>query len=132
MYILNEEKIFSDTCDDRTIAIHSETGIYYGINGLSSQVFNLLSKGTSPAVILAALKKIPSAPEDIEQRLQQFVDYLIEKEILIAGESAAGEVEISLEPAVKDNFELLAIEYADAQELLLADPIEEANEWKQQ
>ncbi|MDR2840267.1 MAG: PqqD family protein [Paludibacter sp.] len=126
--IINEEKIYCDTCADRSIVINSDTGIYYGINGLSSEVFNLLAGGTSVSAILDALKKIPEVPADIEQRLQHFIAELIEKEIFIESITADNEVVINPLLAENDNFTLLITEYADAREMLLADPVHDIDE----
>jgi hypothetical protein len=129
MYEVNERKMFYDTVDDRTIVINSETGIYYGINNFSTTVFEHIIKGAAVAEILAAINKIPDAPADMEQRLQVFVKELQDKEIIIEGPTLPIVVNIKAELAIKDNFALSVIEFADAQEMLLADPIPDMEEF---
>jgi hypothetical protein len=124
MYEINEEKMFYDICDNRTIVINSETGIYYGINDFSTTIFENIVKGSSIPDMLAALHKIPGVPADIDQRLLKFIEELEEKEIIIAGPTVENGANINAEWAIQDDFNLSLIEFADEQELLLADPIE--------
>ncbi|MBD5627397.1 MAG: PqqD family protein [Desulfovibrio sp.] len=128
-YTLNDSKMFSDIADGIAIIINSETGIYYGMNGLGTVVFDTLMSGASDEAVLAALKALPGAPSDMDARLAAFVDKLKKFEIFLPGKAGA-EVEVSIEAPVAeaDEFALLVEEYNDAQELLLADPIHEVKE----
>ena len=129
-YALNESKMFSDIADGIAIVINSETGIYYGMNGLGTAVFDALMAGASTEAVLAALKALPDAPEEVEGRLKGFVDKLKGFEIVIDGEGDGSGVAVTLDPAAAkaDEFVLMVEEYNDAQELLLADPIHEVKE----
>lgn len=128
-YALNESKMFSDIADGIAIIINSETGIYYGMNGLGTVVFDSLMSGAPDEAVLDALKALPDAPEDMDARLAGFVDKLKEFEIVLpGGDAAAVEVSIDPEAARADEFLLMVEEYNDAQELLLADPIHEVKE----
>ena len=117
-YVLNEDKMFSDIADGVAIIINSETGIYYGMNGFGSAVFE---------DILAAVKSFDGAPEDMDARMTEFVNRLKSFEIVLQG-GASGNVTLDASVAAGDNFELMVNEYNDAQELLLADPIHEVKE----
>ena len=44
-YVLNEEKMFADVTDGIAIIINSETGIYYGMNGLGTAIYENLVNG---------------------------------------------------------------------------------------
>ena len=129
-YILNDAKMFSDIADGIAIVINSETGIYYGMNGLATIVFDNLMNGASTDVVLGALQVLPGAPADMEERLNAFVDKLKGFEIVLDGPSNESAVAVTLEaaPAQADDFTLMVEEYNDAQELLLADPIHEVKE----
>lgn len=126
-YILNDAKMFSDIADGIAIVINSETGIYYGMNGFGTNVFENMLNGADTAAILAAIKALPAAPEDMETRLNDFVAILMDKELILPAD-AQGEVNLDPEIAQSDNFVLEVKEYNDAQELLLADPIHEVKE----
>lgn len=127
-YVLNEAKMFSDIADGIAIVINSETGIYYGMNGFGTTVFDSLMSGASVEAVLAALKALPGAPEDMEARLNAFVDELKKFEVVIEGGDGNGEASIDAEAAKADEFTLTVQEFDDAQELLLADPIHEVKE----
>ena len=127
-YKLNEEKMFADITDGIAIVINSETGIYYGMNGLGSNVFENLMKGISVENVLTALKGISGAPADIENRLNAFVEAVVAKELLIEGSASSETANIETGVASEDEFTMTVDEYNDAQELLLADPIHEVKE----
>jgi hypothetical protein len=128
MYKLNESKMFADVTSNVAIIINSETGIYYGMNNCGSIVFQALLDGCSTSSILNGLKKVENCPSDIEQKLKDFTDDLLNKEILIAGEQTSKEPKFDEAVIKQDNFEMKVSEYADAQDLLLADPIHDIDE----
>ncbi|MBQ3060248.1 MAG: PqqD family protein [Desulfovibrio sp.] len=127
-YVLNEAKMFSDIADGIAIVINSETGIYYGMNGLGTQVFGSLMDDASAEAVLTALKALPDAPEDMEARFNSFVDALKDFEIILEGGDGTGAVNIDADTAKTDEFTLTLQEFNDAQELLLADPIHEVKD----
>ncbi|MCD7985109.1 MAG: PqqD family protein [Desulfovibrio sp.] len=126
-YILNEAKMFSDIADGVAIVINSETGIYYGMNGFGSAVFENILAGAAIEAILDAVKCFDGAPEDMDARMADFVNDLKSFEIVLEG-GASGDVVLDAAVAAGDNFALTVTEYDDAQELLLADPIHEIKE----
>jgi hypothetical protein len=128
-FVLNEAKMFSDIADGIAIVINSETGVYYGMNNFGTAVFENLLQGASTEDILTAAKKLPGAPDDLEQRLQDFVEQLKGFEILMEGEGN-GSADLDAATLGEDGFALKVQEYNDAQELLLADPIHEVKENK--
>ena len=124
-YNLNEAKMFSDIADGVAIVINSETGIYYGMNELGTAVFEAIIAGVSTENIGAALRSIPSAPTDVQSRVDAFVAALQHFEILIPGQAKQTATSFEEATAISSNFEMTVQEYNDAQELLLADPIHE-------
>ena len=128
-YVLNEGKMFSDVADGIAIVINSETGIYYGMNGFGTQVFDNITSGVSFEAILAELNNMPGVPEDIQNRLNTFIENLVRYEIIVAGDAAVSDVaDLEVAVAQADEFVLSVQEFDDAQELLLADPIHEVKE----
>ena len=128
MYKLNESKMFADVTNNIAIIINSETGIYYGINNCGSIIFQAIIDGCSVQSIIENLKKMENCPADIEQKLKAFTDELLQKEIIIEGEQSS-KIPAFDETVIKqDKFEMKVSEYADAQEMLLADPIHDVDE----
>ena len=127
-YCLNEEKMFADITDGIAIIINSETGIYYGTNGLGTVVFENLINGASVDDILSALKALPGAPSNIEENLKVFLNAIVEKGLVLETSGGSKAVSIDASIASEDKFVMTVSEYNDAQELLLADPIHEVKE----
>ena len=127
-YVLNDSKMFADVTDGIAIIINSETGIYYGLNGLGTAVYENLMNGVSSEKILAALNALNGAPADIDTRLNKFIDAMVGYELILKGDVSDAEANIDANIAAEDEFEMDVNEYNDAQELLLADPIHEIKE----
>lgn len=128
MYKLNESKMFADVTNNIAIIINSETGFYYGINGCGSMIFQAIIDGCSIQSIIENLQKIENCPKDIEQKLKIFIDELLQKEIIVKSEDSSKKPTFDDVVAKKDKFEMKLSEYADAQEMLLADPIHDVDE----
>ena len=123
MYKLNEEKMFFDIADGQAVVINFTTGMYYGTSTLGSAVLEQLVKGIRPEKIADEMKKREGCPADFEEKLHMFIDELCKKEILIKAEdSGEANAEIS-EKACADGFDLSLDEFAEVQDLLLADPM---------
>jgi hypothetical protein len=127
-YKLNEEKMFSDITDGIAIVINSDTGIYYGMNKFGTSAFENLIKGVPAEKVLEAAKALPGAPDDLGANFTKFIDTLVEKGLVIAGEASAETASIDAKAAEEDKFEPAVTEYSDAQELLLADPIHDVKD----
>jgi len=133
-YQLNEAKMFADVTDGIAIIINSLTGVYYGMNGLGTGMFDSFLRGASVDDVLAAFKALPGAPDDCEARLQAFLERLQAFEIIVpATDESSMPVTLSAKDAQYDEFTPTCNEYNDVQELLFADPIHEVKEdegWK--
>lgn len=127
MYKLNEEKMFFDMADGQAVVINFVTGMYYGTGTLGSMVLERLVKGQDPAKIAAAVKTLPGCPEDLDKRLEGFIAQLVEKEVLIPGETVPGGDEPMGETAASEGFDLTLDEFAEVQDLILADPIHDVD-----
>jgi hypothetical protein len=130
VYVLNEEKMFCDIADGVAIVINSETGIYYGMNGFGTAVFENILNGSSTEEILEVVQKFPDAPEDLGARMEGFVAILLEKALILEGQGGGAPASLAPETAQSDVFVLEIKGYDDAQELLLADPIHEVKDDK--
>ncbi len=127
MYRLNEEKMFFDIADGQAVVINFVTGVYYGTNVLGSAILERLVKGNSPDEILTAVQTLPGCPEDMAEKVAGFVARLMEKEILAPGPTQPGGSEPIDANAIAEGFDLPLDEFAEVQDLLLADPIHEVD-----
>lgn len=130
-YQLNDAKMFADISDGMAIVINSSTGIYYGMNGFGTSIFQSLISGSPVGEIIKTVSSIPGAPEDFPDKLNAFVNTLSEFEIVIPSDTASLEKpEIDAKAASADGFIPECTEYKDVQELLFADPIHDVEEDK--
>ena len=58
-YKLNEASMFADITDGTAIVINSLTGIYYGMNGFGTEVFDNLLSGSSSEEVLQVIMGLP-------------------------------------------------------------------------
>ena len=126
-YKLNEDKMYSDISEGMAIIIDSETGVYYGLNGLGTEIYSNLVNGVSSEKIIEKLKTLA---DNAEEQFKNFMDFLLKNEIMLSSseDNESAEAEINEEIAKECDYTLKADEYLDAQELLLADPIHEVKE----
>lgn len=127
-YQLNESKMYADVTEGIAIIINSETGIYYGLNGFATCIYENLQNGAAVEEIAAAVSAMPGAPEDFGSILDEFIQALVSQEILEAAPESSAAVEIGADVAGQDSFKPVCQAFEDAQELLLADPIHEVRE----
>lgn len=127
MYKLNEEKMFFDIADGQAVVINFVTGMYYGTNALGSVVLERLIKGNDTARILTAVEALPGCPSDMGERMDKFVSKLLETEIIVNGEVVDGGDEPMDESVADEGFDLTLDEFAEVQDLLLADPIHDVD-----
>ena len=90
-------------------------------------VLEQLVKGVSPAKIALTVKNAEGCPVDFDTQLDSFIDTLLQKEILVKGDGAdEGDAEIGID-AFKEGFALTVDEFAEVQDLLLADPVHDVD-----
>lgn len=127
MYKLNEEKMFYDIADGQAVVINFVTGMYYGTTMLGSVVLDRLVKGCAPEKISAAVKNLPGCPDGFDGTLNDFINRLKETEILVPGNTVPGGDEPIDEKSAAEGFELTLDEFAEVQDLILADPIHDVD-----
>lgn len=126
MYKLNEEKMFYDMAEGQAIVINFTTGMYYGTSSLGSAVLDALLAGAGVEKICDAIKALPGCPADMEEQLNAFVGQLLEKEIIISAE--ATDAPCTLDAThLADGFALTVDEFAEVQDLILADPVHDVD-----
>lgn len=126
MYKLNEEKMFYDLAEGQAIVINFTTGIYYGTSSLGSAVLDALLAGASVENVLTAIQSLPGCPDDIAAQLDAFIQALLEKEIIVPDDGAANTASIDAS-VLTDGFALTVDEFAEVQDLILADPVHDVD-----
>lgn len=128
-YILNESEMFADINEGTAIVINSQTGIYYGMNGFGTSVFENLLAGSSVEDVVAAAKSLSGAPAGVETALEAFLQTLSGFRIVLPADAPSSRpAELDAAAAAADAFTPECKEYRDVQELLYADPIHEVED----
>lgn len=127
MYKLNEEKMFYDMAEGQAIVINFTTGMYYGTSSLGSAVLDALLSGASVEAIVSAIKALPGCPADMDARMDEFISALLEKEVVIPAETNPGAVVAIDQATLADGFLLSVDEFAEVQDLILADPVHDVD-----
>lgn len=126
MYKLNEEKMFYDMAEGQAIVINFTTGMYYGTSSLGSAVLDSLLTGAAVEDICKAILALPGCPNGMEVQLNAFIGQLLEKEIIIPASSTGAACAIDAS-ALADGFKLTVDEFAEVQDLILADPVHDVD-----
>ena len=126
MYKLNDEKMFYDMADGQAIVINFTTGMYYGTSSLGSAVLDALLAGASLEEVCNAIQALPGCPADMDAQLNTFIGQLLEKEIVVPAESTGAACTIDAS-ALADGFILTVDEFAEVQDLILADPVHDVD-----
>ena len=127
-YRIEASRFYYDYADGLAIIIDSATGTYYGMNVLGSAVFDQLVKGSAPVAILEQLLLLvdcgmPGRSSDVEEAFTDFFSKVRDFGFLLAEEKQGKPAEPFEEKAIADGFFLELKEFAEIQEILLADPI---------
>jgi hypothetical protein len=123
MYKLNEEKMFYDIADGQAIIINFVTGMYYGASALGSMVLDALMQGKDPMQIVDKIKNNEGCVVEIDQRVERFIAALTEKEIFISDDQPYSQESLGDFVVVDGDYSLELNEFAEVQDLLLADPV---------
>lgn len=126
MYKLNDAKMFYDMAEGQAIVINFTSGMYYGTSSLGSAVLDALLAGATTEDISKELQALPGCPDDMDAQLKTFIEALLEKEIIVPGESSGAACSIDA-ASLADGFQLTVDEFAEVQDLILADPVHDVD-----
>ena len=127
MYKLNEEKMFYDYADGQAVVINYQTGMYYGMNLLSSAILDRIVAGKDVEEIITAVKALPQCPPDIAERVYHFVKELQDAEVIVSGPTVSGGAEPLANEVAEDDFVLKLDMFAEMSDLLRADPVHDVD-----
>lgn len=125
-YKIMEHKVAHEIIDGEAVVIHFDTGNYYSLNGISSQLWQWLAARATRSQILAAFQ--PLSPAQI-QSFDDFMDSLAAEEVVEKTSAEPGQQPSFPLPVGQVPFELPEfVKYNDMQNLLMSDPIHEVDE----
>lgn len=127
-YKLNDKKVFSDITDGIAILIDMESGIYYGLNLLSTNIYENIISGADTDLLLSKLKTLKGYNEEIEKKYSGFLQKLISLDFIVEDSTLSSDVHLNFDSLTNNELDFALSDYPDAQELLMADPIHQVKE----
>ena len=119
---INDEKMFFDVADGIAVVIDFTTGVYYGMDELSTAVLQALLSGASDTAVVGALRNLPGCPEDIAERYNAFVQKMADCQMIL-GDGEGGDCAPFDTALTAVGFELKCEDFSEVKDLLLADPV---------
>ena len=128
-YRINAPNIVGEKFDEEVVLVNLDSGIYYSLRENAAKIWQLLTLGYSLAQMTDLIQMHSSeAPNSIAIMLGNFVDQLIEQDLLVPANLPLIEVEESFFNAAK-SFAAPTLEiFADMQDILLLDPVHDVDE----
>lgn len=128
----HNDKMFADITDTQTIFIDMESGVFYILPLFANLVFRLLLNRKTIEEITDILSKLPEAPADTVQRIQNVYDNLIKYQLILESDTPDTVPEIQLTDILiqdlqESNFAYKIEPSTDVQQLLLDDPIHDVS-----
>lgn len=124
-------QVVSETIEGEVIAINLETGCYYSLTGVASEVWALLQQRSAAGdLIETLLTRYEAEAGEIETAVASFVHSLQSEGLIVpTSEGAALAVVAAAPTAARAPFAAPTLQkYDDMRDLLLIDPIHEVGE----
>ncbi len=133
---INLQHVVHETIDGETILIHLGTGTYYSLDGVGTEVWELLGYQAEREEIVSRIRERYDADSAlVAETVLALLDRLLEEELVLEGPPAAAATPA---PALEDpdstgSFVAPVLhKYTDMQEFMLVDPlhdVEQATGW---
>jgi len=129
-YTVNPQGIASEHFQDETIILNLPKGNYYSLKGTGQFIWSHLEQNVSSDVIVELLSKYYRITHDVaEPALEVFLNQLVEQELIRETDFSGVNSTPGIFPdKVAESFTIPVLEvYTDMQELLMLDPIHDAD-----
>jgi hypothetical protein len=131
MYIINAPRIIHETIDKETVAIDTESGVYFSITGSGYLIVQMLDQGADVESLIARLAAVfDMDPSALRPVVDAFVAQLLAEALIVPATVGADDTAQS-EPRRPDSepFTLPTLhKFTDMHDLLLMDPIHNVSE----
>jgi len=129
-HILNP-RLIADVFDEDVIIANLDTGTYYSLSGVATQILGELPFQDSSKVFNEIANKLQENSNEVISELNEYFKRMQDEEVIIVADSEAKSKKVTLKEPLKYMKSEFST-YTDLQELLLLDPIHEIDEdeWK--
>ncbi len=128
-YRINTPTVVQETIDGEAVIIDFITGSYFSLNDVGTYIWNLIEKKVYSSYIIKKVSSKYRGEEDyIASSINLFIEEILKENLIVLSEDCT-KIEDKLENENKAEFKKPELKkYSDMQELLLLDPIHEADE----
>ena len=124
VWVENKNQVVSDLIDGEMMLLNMEAGNYFSLGGSGAALWSCFQQGAEPERLLEAIRQAYPTQESASRDFQNFLELLKADELLVEGTEDAG-----VAPVLVGEYQAPTLEkYSDLQDLLLIDPIHEADE----
>jgi len=124
VWVENKNQVVSDLIDGEMMLLNMEAGNYFSLGGSGAALWSCFQQGADPERLLEAIRQAYPDQESASRDFQDFLELLKADELLVEGTEDAG-----VAPVLAGEYQAPSLEkYSDLQDLLLIDPIHEADE----
>jgi len=126
---VNAPHVVHETIDGEAILIHLVTGTYYSLDRVGAELWGVMAAGADPELLVAAAaERYDGDPAEIALGLSGLVEQLLREGLLIEDESQPAADSPRL-PTGRVPFAVPVLNtYADMQEFMLVDPLNQVDE----
>ena len=136
VFKVNSPKVIFEAFDDEVVLINLDNGNYYSMGESGLYIWRLIEQGAAISEILCwTAERFSESSSTIERAVNQFVQELLNEELIVLDASVAPNKSIDPNPNGSmlapgtNNFRVPVLhKYTDMQDLLLLDPIHEVDE----
>jgi hypothetical protein len=130
---VNKPTVTYETIEGESVVINLETGSYYSLRAIGSEIWESLAANRAVELIVDDLSALYNATRvQVEQSVIQLIGELRQEQLIVPdgaiGSSASGSQAPSVASTVKSEFQAPVLQkFTDMQELLLLDPIHDVD-----
>jgi hypothetical protein len=133
---VNAPKVIHDTIDGETVIVNLDSGNYYSLDKIGTEIWSLMERNTGMSGITEHIvNRYNGEREEIEKAIKQLMDELQKEALIVMDGSEEPERDTEIrqdktEPLIKQHdFKVpVLFKYTDMQDLLLLDPVHEVDD----
>jgi hypothetical protein len=131
LYRTDLPNVMHELIDGEAVVANLDTGIYYGIEGIGAEIWDLLGgRGRGLDIVVSTIAaRHPGQADQIEAGVSRFLAELHEEGLIrVVDDGQPGEPAPAPGPASTPFVPPIMAKYTDMEALLLADPIHEVDD----
>ena len=129
-YCINFKEVSSESFENEAVVVNFMTGKYFGMTGSGPKIWAIFETPASQQDVITRLREnYPDISEEQVKEATSFIDALLQEKLLVVAETGCNGTPVkNLFDGAEGDFQLPKLEiYEDLQELIILDPIHDAD-----